>query len=88
MHRGYLLWALDRGGFECKVLFDTPTAMRSKKTWDAYALADRLLPSLTQWHPGAISISWNVFDRGGGSSLSRLLRRRQFLALQRTEDRE
>ncbi len=60
--------------------------MSSKKTWDLFAVADRLVPPLRLWHPKGISISWYAFDRGCRQALCRLLRRRHLVNLASIED--
>ena len=86
VHRAYYLMLNDHDSFDVRTVFEAPVLMATKKTWDLYACAERLVPLLQAVHPKGISVSWYVFDRGCRSSLARALRRRHCLSHQRDDD--
>ena len=87
VHQAFYQSIDDSGRHVARCLIDAPVKMASKKTWDLYAVAIRLVPPLRVWHPKGISISWYAFDRGCRQALCRLLRRRHLLDLDNIEDR-
>ena len=84
LHKAYYMWRQDSGELVCRTVFEPPIHMASKKTWDLFAVATRMLPFLPDWHPRGISISWHMFDRGQRKACARALRRRHLLEYQKS----